>query len=393
MSSARYGTFRRGWDNLTAEEKRRWKENRIMQARELTKHVAHCIVDLIKEGVKCKDRSLGWRNPWVPPQNIIYGNRYVGLNSVSLTAQARERGQRDCRFLTTRALFRLQDKNGESAALIDGAQPYHVMTPRREQDMPLRRGEDVSKYDPSRVYEKEDGSLWLKGRLFFSSVRVYSVADTTADVPPLSIIPPECFIKNEFIEKMVRSCGARIVHDPTRGAYYSHVNDVIFMPPKEHFESPEMYYSTLCHEFFHWTGHKDRENRETSDTQDYTYAQEELRAELFAAVSSVMFGLHGTLDRSADYIESWNKCMRRNPKDILAMASQVQRVVGAIYDLADGLQPKLEWLKGRDFSDVPTPLLDARKNGEDLDAAWRKEVGLEAWAEREGFAQGNSQYA
>ena len=63
--------------------------------------------------------------------------------------------------------------------------------------------------------------------------------------------------------------------------------------------------------------------------------------------------------------------------------------MGAIYDIAEGVEPRLEWLKGRDFSDVPTPMLDARKNGEDLDAQWRREVGLEEWAEREGYSHDN----
>ena len=314
MSSARYGTVRRGWDRLTPEEKRRWKENKVMQARELTRHVAQCIVDLIKAGKTRSTRTLGWESPWVAPQNIIYGNRYVGLNAVSLMAQARQRGQSDCRFLTARALGRLKDRDGETARLHEGAQPYHVITPRKCEDTPIQPGEDLSKFDSSRIYVKSDGTRWLRGRLFFSSVRVYSVADTTADVPPLGHIPPERFVDNEFIEKMVRACGATIVHDPVKGAYYSRARDIIVLPPKEHFESPEMYYATLCHEFFHWTGHKDRENRKDLDERNWEYAQEELRAELFAAVTSVMFGLHGTLDRAADYMESWTGACAAIPR-------------------------------------------------------------------------------
>ena len=366
---------RRGWDQMTEAEKKAWKKSKHAEAKELTTTVAQLIVSLIDKGKT--ERDLGWTEQWVPPQNIIYGNRYVGLNALSLTAQARARGQKDCRFLTARALSRLKDAEGNQARLKEGAHPYLVMSPRKGQDRRLDARVDVASCDADRIEQREDGT-WLKGRVYFSSIRVYSIADTTAVAPPLASVPRDAFMDNDFLDKVIAACGARVVHGSTTGAYFSKTDDCIHMPDKEQFESSQMYYSTLCHEFFHWTGAAARENRDMclcyADTE---YVKEELRAELFAAVSSVMFGLPGIMGRAAGYIHDWNRCLANNPKDILNMAAEVQRVTCAIYDVADKRKPRLAWLRDCDFSDVPAPVWEARKQGVDLEEKWRKDMGLE----------------
>lgn len=341
----------------------------------LVSEVATAIVGLIRSGQA--ERDLGISRAWVPPQNIIYGNRYVGVNAVSLTAQARARGQWDCRFLTLRALGKLRDREGNVARLKEGARPYLVMTPRRGQGRALEPGEDPSAFPESRLEVLEDGTLWLRGRLFFASVRVYSVADTTADVPPLVQPSSGVFMENSFLDRAMEACGARVVNDSPDGAYYAPSEDVIHMPPRQSYANPAVYYATLCHEFFHWTGAEGREGRKISaEFGEDDYAREELRAELFAAFATVLFGLEGALPKCAGYIGEWNKCLRSNPGDILAMASQVQRVAGAIWDLAEGVKPRLSWLEKRDFSSVPAPLREARALGLDLEELWRRQMGL-----------------
>ena len=349
----------------------------------LIREVATSIVGLIREGKT--ERDLGLARPWVPPQNIIYGNRYSGVNAISLTAQARARGQNDCRFLTLRSLGKLKDREGNTACLKEGAKPYLVMTPRRGQGRPLAPDEDPSAYPEKNLEVKEDGKLWLKGKLYFASVRVYSVADTTADVPPLRVQRSTVFLENSFLDRAIAACGARVVHDSPDGAYYSKREDAIHMPPRESYDNPAIYYATLCHEFFHWTGARGREDRVLGGGfGEDEYAREELRAELFAAFATVAFGLEGALPKCAGYIGAWNKCLRSNPGDILAMASQAQRVASAILDLAEGVKPKLPWLVGRDFSTVPAPLREAHEKGLDLDDMWRRQMGLVEEGEERG---------
>ena len=371
-------TARRGWESLSAAEKKRWRENRAMAARQLTAEVADAIVSLIECGAAAKAPPVQRLKGWVPPQNIIYGTLYSGVQSVSLTAQARRRNQNDCRFLTARALGRLKDKDGNRATLRPGAMPYVVMAPRKSRDRPAEPGEDTSRYArEDRLERRADGRMWIRGKTFFSAIHVYSVADTTADVPPLIPVPATAFVENSFLDKMVAACGASVLHDATGSAYYGKKDDAIHMPPRSSYAHPNDYYSVLCHEFFHWTGAQSREKRDMSGCfLDSGYAKEEVRAELFAAIAGIMFGLEDTLPKSAKYIKYWNECLKRKPADILVMASEVQRVAGAIYDIASGLTPRLAWLKDKDFSAVPTPVLDARKDGVNLDDVWREKLGL-----------------
>lgn len=370
---------RRGWNTLSAAERKRWKASKAMAARQLTTEVAEAIVSLIASGEAAKAPAVERLGGYVPPQNIIYGTLYTGVQAVSLAAQAKKRNQYDCRFLTARALSRLKDRDGNTARLRPGAKPYVVMAPRRARSRPLEPGEDTQRYEQEdRLERRPDGRLWVRGKLFFAAIHVYSVADTTADVPSLTPVPASAFVENEFLDRMVAACGATVQHDARKTAFYSKRDDVIHMPPRGTYTCPADYYSELCHEFFHWTGAKARENRDMAAYFfESGYAREELRAELFAAIAGVMFGLEGgVLAKSAKYIDSWNQCLKNSPADILAMAAEVQRVAGAIYDIASGLQPGLAWLKDKDFSAVPTPVLDARKNGVSLDDVWRQKLGL-----------------
>ncbi len=369
---------RRGWTAMSGEEKQRWREKKTMDAKELTDCVTSAIVDLIARSAT--ELDLGWKDPWVPPQHINYGRRYTGVNALALAAQARERGQRDCRFLTLRALARLRDAAGGRAVLKEGARPYLVMQPRQSRDRRLDPGASLAGYEQDRLEQRADG-WWLKGRVCFSTVRVYSIADTTAVAPPLMSGPGLDFRENLFFERVFEAFGVHIVHKEGMGACYSRSQDTIYLPPREHFNSVDACYATLLHEFYHWTGHRTRENRvrECMTPQSEDYAREELRAELFSAVTSVMFGLRDTLPKAAGYIGKWNATLQDNPREVFIVASQVQNMASALYDLADGQEPRLNWARGLDFSRVPTPVAEARREGRDLESSWRRAMGIEEW--------------
>ncbi len=374
---------RRGWEAMSEDEKRRWREKKDMDARELTDCVASTIVDLIARSRT--EMDLGWKDVWVPPQNIISGRRYTGVNALALAAQARERGQRDCRFLTLHALSRLRDAEGGRAVLRDGAEPYLVMMPRQGKARRLDPGESPDAFDQDRLERRRDGG-GRRGRGYFSTVRGYSIADTTAVAPPLVLPDRLDFRENLFFERVFEAFGVKVEHRENMGACYSRLRDTIYLPPRERFNSVDAYYATLLHEFYHWTGHPARENRaqKGAGSGSPEYAREELRAELFAAVASVMFGLKDTLPKAAGYIGRWNENLRDNPREVIAMASQVQNMASALYDIADGQEPAPAWMRGMDFSRVPTPVRAARRDGQDLERGWREAMGLEDWRERDG---------
>jgi len=74
-------------------------------------------------------------------------------------------------------------------------------------------------------------------------------------------------------------------------AFYRPSADIVGMPSRSCFESPEAYYSTLFHELAHATGHKSRLNRFEENVTDHqfgseSYSKEELVAEISAAMLS-----------------------------------------------------------------------------------------------------------
>ena len=104
-------------------------------------------------------------------------------------------------------------------------------------------------------------------------------------------------------------------------AAYVPSKDCIIMPARGAFLHPENLYATWAHEHIHYTGHKDRLNRDLKSRFDQeAYAFEELVAELGAAMLCADLQITGEL-RHASYVESWLKVLKNDHKAILTAAS------------------------------------------------------------------------
>lgn len=108
-------------------------------------------------------------------------------------------------------------------------------------------------------------------------------------------------------------------------AFYHPTTDEIVLPKQEQFPSHEAYYSTALHEMGHWTGHKDRLDRETlreagnPDTGGYgsvAYAKEELRAEMTSMTVNGVMRLPHDPERHASYVQSWIKVLKDDPNEL-----------------------------------------------------------------------------
>ena len=71
-----------GWNRMTREQKQEWLGRKRQEAEQLTESVAAAVSDLIR--LRQTECELGWKEVFVPPQNIIYGRRYNGINAFSL---------------------------------------------------------------------------------------------------------------------------------------------------------------------------------------------------------------------------------------------------------------------------------------------------------------------
>lgn len=120
---------------------------------------------------------------------------------------------------------------------------------------------------------------------------------------------------------------------------YSPILDHINMPPIESFITPEEYYRTLFHEIAHWTGHEDRAPRRFGKRKgDDLYAQEELVAELAAAMVSAEAGIDYDPDavkNSATYIKGWMTGVRSNPQPLVYALQQADRAYRYVLNIDD----------------------------------------------------------
>jgi antirestriction protein ArdC len=119
-------------------------------------------------------------------------------------------------------------------------------------------------------------------------------------------------------------------------AFYRPSADMVGIPARSCFESPEGYYSTLFHELTHSTGHKSRLNRFEENSTDHqfgseSYSKEELIAEMGAAMLAGMAGIsQATLSNSASYLQSWIKRLKSDSRLIISAASHAQKAADYI---------------------------------------------------------------
>ena len=111
-------------------------------------------------------------------------------------------------------------------------------------------------------------------------------------------------------------------------AFYSPATDHVQMPPKFAFRSPAAYASVLLHELAHWSGSKDRLNRDLSGRfGSHDYAREELRAELAQVMICSELGIDDCdFTNGAAYIANWLSKLRDDKKEVFRAASDAQRI-------------------------------------------------------------------
>jgi antirestriction protein ArdC len=109
-------------------------------------------------------------------------------------------------------------------------------------------------------------------------------------------------------------------------ACYVPSDDFIRIPHQTSYTEQINYYRTAFHELGHWTGHKNRLDRNlTTKFGTPDYAREELVAELSTAFVCASLGIIPTV-RHADYIGNWLQVLKEDSKAIVRAASLASKV-------------------------------------------------------------------
>lgn len=164
--------------------------------------------------------------------------------------------------------------------------------------------------------------------------------------PKTEAFPPKNWNEDPFLEYVVKASGIEVVHKEQNSAYFDASKNVVCMPEKDAFEDIGKYYGTLFHEWYHATGHSSRENRFKDDHSFglEPYAQEELRAELFSLMMSSAFDLPCRIGQNAAYLDSWNKQLESDPREIeKQIGAAANMFSGFVVPLMNGGRPDISW--------------------------------------------------
>lgn len=282
--------------------------------------VANNIIKKLEQG------TAPWQLPWnsngssfALPYNAITGNRYKGINILSLLNAERD----DPRWLT----FKQAESNGysvkkgEKATLIQYVKTHEYLTQRDEQGIIIKR-QDGS---PSKELQKLTTPIITTAWVFN--------AQQVNGIKPLKIneIKDTSWEGLQRVENLIKESKADISHTNENRAYYNSNSDKIIMPQRQQFDSADKYYATILHEMGHWTSHKDRLNRDILNRFGTDgYVREELRAEIASMLIGHELQIGHDPGQHIAYVDSWIQLLKDKPYEIHLAAADAEKILNYI---------------------------------------------------------------
>jgi antirestriction protein ArdC len=277
-----------------------------MAQRDLYQDVTNNVVNALEAG------TVPWVKPWDGKlRNGASGSGYRGINTLLL-----------------------------------GSAPYgdprwYTYNQANSLGAPIRRGEKASLVVFWKFIQKSAAAANGEDKGTIPIIRHYNVFNHTQVAWPEGhkhAVPPPS-TEPAFDKAQALLDAAAPAMEPRTLAAYAKMSDKVYMPDVQTFESPAHYWATLLHELVHWTGHKDRCDRDLSGRfGEESYGMEELVAELGAAFLCAELGLPGKLQHES-YIGSWLRTLKKDKRAIFAASRLAQQAADYLLDKA-GLLPK-----------------------------------------------------
>ena len=265
--------------------------------------ITNQIIAAIEEGAELY--KMPWnsnRSDLMNPCNASTGRNYRGLNIVTLAIIAEARQYTG----GTWATYQQWQENG----------------------CQVRKGEKSASVffwkNLNEEREAEQTDEEAKSRFVARSYNVFNADQVDGySAPEISLLSEEERIVNA--EAFFQAIPAEVMRGQNKACYIP-AEDKIKMVSFSQFKCASAYYSVLAHELTHWSGAKQRLDRDLSGRfGSEAYAMEELVAELGAAFISGQLNLQSEPRRDhAPYIASWLKVLRNDPRAIFTAASKAQ---------------------------------------------------------------------
>ena len=264
-----------------------------------------------------------WQKPWDnvstgPLRNGATGNVYHGINTVMLYCAGLERGFTDPRWIS----FNQAKANGWKIRKGARSERVFFYKPLIVDERDQASGQSV--IDASTGMPRQKQIPFLQASPVFNAQEIEGI-------PPIG--PGDVnFSPIEAGEAILKRCPVEIRYGGN-SAHYNPVADIIAMPDKDQFKSPEEFYATLFHEEIHSTLHPSRMNRELGSrfgNNAYAidaYAFEELIAEMGSLQLAMETGLPNKIENHASYIENWLTVLKGDKKAIFLAAAKSSQAV------------------------------------------------------------------
>ena len=266
-----------------------------------------------------EEEKLDWRKEWsgIPerPYNPISKTVYHGSNYFSLLLTSMVKGYQDPRWCTFAQIkeqgWTLKAGKGQSAK-IEFWYPYD-----REQKKSISWQE----------FREVGGQSNDRYQLYSRAYSVYN-GDMIIGIPKLEVRQNE-IQPVELVDTISRNMGVPISYHQTERAFYRPVEDRIYLPYRQQFDSEYAYASTALHELSHATGAEHRLNRKQGGefgTEPYAY--EELVAEISSCFLSSELPMGQTeehLKNHKAYVQSWIQGIKEQPEALFRAVKDAEQ--------------------------------------------------------------------
>ena len=270
-----------------------------------------------------EEEKLDWRKEWsgIPerPYNPISKTVYHGSNYFSLLLTSMVKGYQDPRWCTFAQIkeqgWTLKAGKGQSAK-IEFWYPYD-----REQKKSISWQE----------FREVGGQNNDRYQLYSRAYSVYN-GDMIIGIPKLEVRQNE-IQPVELVDTISRNMGVPISYHQTARAFYRPIEDRIYLPYRQQFNSEYAYASTALHELSHATGAEHRLNRKQGGefgTEPYAY--EELVAEISSCFLSSELPIGQTeehLQNHKAYVQSWIQGIKEQPEALFRAVKDAEQA--AVY--------------------------------------------------------------
>ena len=330
------------------------KKNRFQISREVQEEFVNGVAQTM---LSLAETAGKWKKPWTAdsPMGMPFcpmtGREYGGANMVRLMLTGIVKGHEDDRWMTFKQLQKYQEEHPElNMKITRGEHGVKLLRPEEivftvEEDgrWKFLSQEEIKQIEAAKAEGREVPDIQRK--MLFCPFTVFNAAQVEgfpSKEQPAHVMT--AIERNEFVERFIASSGIPVEHHGG-DALYNPASDLVKMPFPQRFTGTDEYYATKLHEFYHATGHEERENRLNKQSQTLKgYALEEMRAEMFSMLAGARLNLPMPESNSAAYIDHWNQTFSGGDvKAVFQAATEAAWALTTMHQFESGEQPKAQW--------------------------------------------------